>query len=93
MARNTKKGVAEECDAGMVKIVVPIFKNNEFVGSVGCCGLMFEDGELESFMINKTMDMEEARINDLAKGIGVISESEAESLIKLIEKKLSEIIS
>lgn len=92
MARNTKKGVAEECDAGIVKIVVPMFKNNEFIGSVGCCGLMFEDGEIESFLINKTMDIDEDQIHALAKGVTVISERDAEDLIKLIEKRICEII-
>ena len=92
IARNTGKGIAEECDAGIVKIVVPIFKNNEFIGSVGCCGLMFEDGEVESFMICKTMDIDEDQIRTLSDGVEVISERRAQELIELIENKVAKII-
>lgn len=92
VARNTKKGVAQECDAGIVKIVVPIFKNDEFIGSIGCCGLMFEDGEVESFLICKTMDIDEDQIMALAEGVGVISERSAENIIQVIENKISKII-
>jgi len=31
--------VIEECDAGMIKLVVPIFVGEEFIGAVGACGL------------------------------------------------------
>ncbi len=92
IARKTKKGVAEECDAGIVKIVVPIFVGDEFVGSVGCCGLMLEDGEVESFIINKTMGMDEDEIAGLSQDASVVSEKEAQSLIDFIQERLDRII-
>ena len=78
--------------AGIVKILVPMFQDGQFIGSVGCCGLMFEDGEIESFLICKTMDIDKDQIEALAEGVTVISERIAQNLIKLIEKKISEII-
>ena len=48
MAKNSSKAVVEECDAGLVKIVVPIFANNTFIGAVGACGLLMQDDEVDS---------------------------------------------
>jgi len=92
IAKKTKKGIAEECDAGIVKIVVPIFVGDEFVGSVGCCGLMFEHGEVESFLINKIMEMDEDEIASLSQEASVISEKDAQFLIDFIQERLDRII-
>ena len=53
-AKKTRKPVTVECDAGLVKVVVPIFVYNEFLGVAGGCGLMLSDGEVDSYLINKT---------------------------------------
>ena len=37
-AQKTGRPVIEECDAGILKIVVPIFVEDEFVGTAGGCG-------------------------------------------------------
>ena len=92
LAKKTGKGIAEECDAGIVKIVVPIFVKDEFAGSVGCCGLMFEDGEVESFLINKIMGMDDDEIESLSREASVISEKEAREIIDFIYEQLDRII-
>ena len=92
LAKKNKKGIAEECDAGIVKIVVPIFVGDEFVGSVGCCGLMFEHGEVESFLINKIMGMDDDEIESLSQETSVISENEAQAIIDFIRKQLDRMI-
>ena len=38
-AEKTRKPVIAECDAGLVKIAVPIFNKDEFLGTAGGCGL------------------------------------------------------
>ena len=35
MAKQTRKAVIEECDAGLMKVVVPIIVDGEFIGAVG----------------------------------------------------------
>ena len=37
-AMQTKGPVIEECDAGLVKIVIPIYVKDEFIGAVGAWG-------------------------------------------------------
>ena len=77
MARTQKEPVIEECDAGLAKIVIPIFKNDEFVGAGAACGQPLGDGEADSYMIEKTIGMEESEIEALASDIPSISEEDA----------------
>ena len=91
-AMKTRKAVTEECDAGLVKIVVPIFVNEEFVGAVGACGFLLDDGEVDSFLINKMTEIEEDRIEALSVGIPSITSEEAESIISYITEQIGKII-
>ena len=91
-ARAEKKGIAEECDAGLGKVVVPIFFEGEFIGAAGGCGLMFEHGEVETFYVAKTLDMDEKEIQKLSEGIGKISRKDTEALIDFIEGRIESIV-
>ena len=63
----------EECDAGLVKIVIPIFIKDTFLGAVGACGLLMQDGEVDAFLVNKMTDIDEEKVESLSEGIGSIS--------------------
>lgn len=91
-AQNTKKGVALECDAGMAKIVVPIFVNGTFLGTAGGCGLMFEDGEIETFYVGKIMNMGEKEIEKISSDMGRISLEDAKALMDFIEGQIDSIV-
>lgn len=92
MAKNTGKGVAEECDAGIGRIVVPIIVNQTLIGTAGGCGLFFEDGEIEPFFINKNIGLDEEKIEDMAKEIKTMTDKEKEAAVKLIEERISHIL-
>lgn len=89
MAKTDNAPVIEECDAGLVKIVVPIFKDNEFVGAVGACGYLLDDGEVDSFMVNKTTGIEEETIEELSSDLTTIAMAEAEKLAAEVQEKLA----
>lgn len=91
-ARQTRKSVIEECDAGLLKLVVPIFAGDEFLGAFGGCGYLLDDGEVDTFMINKTTDIEEEEIERLSQDIKSISTDEAESLVRYISDEIEKII-
>lgn len=91
IARNTRKPVVEECDAGLLKIVVPVFAGTEFIGAVGGCGLLSEDGEVDDFMISKTTAIPEEKIEALANGIGTLSTDQIEKLIDFIQTRIDKI--
>jgi ligand-binding sensor protein len=92
MARNSGQAVVEECDAGIVKIVVPVFVADTFVGAVGACGKCLDDGEVDAFLINRITGIDEEKVESLAQGIGIISTETTTELIAFVEDKLQKII-
>ena len=93
MAKKNRKPVVEECDAGMIKIVAPIFLNGEFLGSVSGCGLLQQsEGEVESFLVNKTTGIDGEEINRLSKDVGQISMEVAEAIGHFIAEEIDKII-
>lgn len=91
-AMQTRMPAIEECDAGLIKLVVPIFFKDNFVGAVGACGLLAEDGEVDAFLINKTTDMKEDVIEALSEGIGTFSRQKAEALAAYIQRELDNML-
>jgi ligand-binding sensor protein len=92
MAQNTRAPVIEECDAGMIKIVVPIFANGEFVGAAGGCGRLLEGGEVDDFMIDKTTGIAEARVNELARQVEAITPDQAQALADFIAAEIRKLV-
>jgi ligand-binding sensor protein len=91
-ARDSRKPVIEECDAGMLKLVVPIYAGEAFVGAVSGCGLLLDDGEADSFLINKITGMQEDRVEDLAAGMGAISMDRAQAICRLIQSRVDALV-
>ena len=85
--------VIEECDAGMIKLVVPIFVDGEFIGAVGACGMRFEDSEIDSFLVNKMTDIDEGQVESLAANVPAIAREKAEELGRYIRKEVEAILS
>jgi ligand-binding sensor protein len=92
LAMRSQKPVIEECDAGMLKLVVPIFANQEFVGAVGACGFLLDNGEVDSFLVNKMTDINESKIESLSADIPTIKTARAEALGQYIMNQINEII-
>jgi ligand-binding sensor protein len=92
MARQSRDAVIGECDAGLLKMVAPIFVNDEFIGTVGACGMLLEGGEVDTFMVNKTLGMPEEEIAALAHDIPKMSQSAAEDVAAYIRKRLDQLI-
>ncbi len=92
MAQNSRSPIIEECDAGLLKIVVPIFFQGEFIGAAGGCGRLLEDGEIDDFMINKTTELAEEEIAERAGSVSTISRTEAEGLAAFIADEIDRMI-
>jgi ligand-binding sensor protein len=89
-ARDTRQPVIGECDAGLSKLVVPIFVGDEFLGAAGGCGLLLDDGEVDSFMLNKTLDLPEEKTEELSEGIVSLSTAQMEELADFISDWLQQ---
>jgi ligand-binding sensor protein len=62
------------CEAGLLRLVVPIVQNNELIGQVTACGLATEDDETDTFLVAKQLGIPEAEVAELAKSTPAGSE-------------------
>ena len=92
-AKKTRKSVIVECDAGLVKVVVPIFVDGEFLGVAGGCGLLLNNSEVDTFLTNKTTGIDVGEIENLSNDIKIISDDKIELLIEYIQKEIAWILS
>jgi ligand-binding sensor protein len=91
-AKEAHAPVIEECDAGMLKLVVPIFVGDEFLGAVSGCGLLLDDGQVDTFLVNKITGLAEDHLEDLAARIGALSMAQAQELSRFIQAQLEKIV-
>ena len=91
-AMQTRRPAIEECDAGLVKIVVPIFMDDTFLGAVGACGLLLDEGEVDTFLIDKITGIDEETAQKLAADAGTISTAEAESIAEDVTRRIASIV-
>ncbi len=91
-AQRSHKAVVAECDAGLMKLAVPIFLNGDFLGVAGGCGYKAGNGEVDMFMICRTTGIAEEKLMDLSDDIPVMTPEQAESLGGFIEYEVDQII-
>ena len=89
-AKRTKKPVIGECDAGLLKVAVPVFINGEFLGTAGGCGRLPEGGEVETFIIENTLGLSKTEIDGLSNGLETMTEGQAEEMAYFIEKRIAQ---
>ncbi|CCH48868.1 PocR ligand-binding domain-containing protein [Pseudodesulfovibrio piezophilus] len=92
LTREERLPFVEECDLGLAKISVPVIVNGELVGAVGGCGPLPEGNELEDFMVQATMGMEEEEVCQLAETIPTISQEKLKEMQTYIEEKVAAIV-
>jgi ligand-binding sensor protein len=92
-AQQAKKSLIEECDAGLVKIIVPVFVKDEFLGAFGACGFLLDGGEVDPFLVNMTTGIDEEDIERLSVDIKTISTEKARTIVSYIEEEISKVIS
>jgi ligand-binding sensor protein len=91
-ARTEERSVVDQCDIGLAKICVPVIVEGELVGVVGGCGLLLEDGEVETFLLGKAAGFDEQEAEDLAADIEGITEAQVRELTRYLESRVREIV-
>ena len=91
-AKRTRKPVIAECDAGLMKLVVPVFLNGEFLGVAGGCGYILGNGEVDAFMVNKTIGIADEKLKNLSDEIPVMTSEQAQSHTEFIQSEVDQII-
>ena len=82
----------EECEAGMLKIMVPVYTNGDLLGAVGCCGSLDEDMELDTFLVAKALEADEGEIVKAGGTVPCVSRNKAEETLAWIEARLDELL-
>ena len=88
----TKQPLIDECDAGFVKFAVPILHNGEFLGTVGGCGHLLFDGEVETFFIEKAIGENDLKLDEKMGTIKKITDKEVHELIDFVQKYLDDLL-
>jgi ligand-binding sensor protein len=88
----THEPVIEACDAGMMKLVVPIFVNDEFLGVAGGCGCLEKEEEIDTFLINKTTGINEKDLVNLSEDIPLMTRDEAEASAAYIKNEIERLL-
>lgn len=81
--KGTLKPAIEECEAGFLRIAIPIVDDGELTGQIVACGLRSED--FDPFLISKQLGISEEEAEDLAKESPLGEEEE-------LEEKVSQIV-
>lgn len=64
--------VADLCELGMFKTVVPIIDGGTYLGSLSACGLVLDEEPLEVFLVAKVLGIEEEEAEGLVAEVSVI---------------------
>jgi ligand-binding sensor protein len=86
--RREGKPVIDQCDAGFVKIVVPIFVDGEFLGAFGGCGMPLEGEGVDCFYVGKVTGMPEAEVEALANDIPSMTERETQDVARFLTERV-----
>jgi len=92
LAKSSREPVIDACDAGMLKLVVPIFAGEIFAGCVSACGMLLDDDEVDCFLVNKITGFEEAYIEELATSIPTLSLEKAQTVSRFIQGQVETIV-
>lgn len=84
--------VVDQCDAGLIKICVPVIVGGALVGMVGGCGRLPEDGEVDPFLISKATGLPEEEVARLAADIPVMDQAKVEEAVRFLEARLTGIL-
>jgi len=91
-AKSTQKPVIDPCEAGMLKLLIPLFLDNEFVGSITVCGSCAPGEEIEIFAIAQSTKMNEDEIRPLVKQVAEVDQEQvtgvAQRLFQEIQKDM-----
>ena len=91
-ANRLRSTAIKECDAGLVKLVVPMFIDGTFLGVVGGCGLLRPSSEVETSLVSMTTGIREEEIEKLAESIKTIDDHRLKGAAAYVEEWICRII-
>lgn len=83
--------VISTCEAGMIILGIPVYKDGFLLGIMGGCGMLPEDGELNALAVSITTGLSISRIKLLCRDIGRINAKETKALGQYLRRRLKDI--
>ena len=77
------------CEAGLIRLVVPVVRNGLLVGQVTACGAASNDEEVNSFFVSKEAGISEEKVLELAQDTPFGSEEELRKLCSHLFNELN----
>ncbi|MBU1612468.1 MAG: PocR ligand-binding domain-containing protein [Proteobacteria bacterium] len=90
--RQTGEPLLAECDAGFTKIAVPIIVQGKVLGNVGGCGVIVDDGEVDDFMVARSLGVDEEELVGYLAGIPKMTMAQAEEALAWLEQRVEELL-
>jgi ligand-binding sensor protein len=87
-AKKLKTPIMSECDAGLIKFVVPIFHEEDFLGTFGACGCLESDVEVETELLHDITGIDLEELQKAASGVNELTEEKANELLALFRERL-----
>lgn len=87
--KTSLKPQVDLCEAGLVRVVAPVIKDNELVGQVTACGLASDSDEPDTFLVSKQLGISEEKALELAKSTPLGCEETAKELVTKLFHELS----
>lgn len=82
----------DECRAGLVRILLPVFADDEYRGLVGCCGVLMEGSEVDVDFVAAATGLSPEAVTSLSESIPRISEEQAGAIACDLEVKVASVI-
>ncbi len=91
-ARQSRDAVVEACDAGLVKICVPVMADGQLAGIVSVCGGLAPGDEVDAFLVHKAAGLEEVEVGRLAAQVPAITRERIDEIVVFIKDKVAGIL-
>ncbi|MEW5909190.1 MAG: PocR ligand-binding domain-containing protein [Thermodesulfobacteriota bacterium] len=91
-AKKSRQPFTEECDGGLVKACVPIIVDDTYLGALCGCGMVLDDGEVDTFLINKITGIDEEKLQELSSDVRYITSDEIDSVVDYMSETITTII-
>jgi ligand-binding sensor protein len=88
-ARTQKAPLVEICEGGLAKLVVPIFRDQNYLGCVTACGSVLPETEVETFLISKATGMGEDAVAAMGKKVPFVKKEDLEKLGEDLFRRLN----
>jgi ligand-binding sensor protein len=89
-AQEKKDCVVDECDAGFIKFLMPLYIGSEFAGMIGGCGYLAENTKIDAFYISKLLKKED--ITDLLSSTKYITKDKLMEVIQFVQGQAQTIV-